>query len=210
MLLSRKIPKQGTVVRVYAYRNSTDDNPTVYLGSVQETYKSSFALGGLYENTAPLKACQQSGKFVPLRQEIISFPRPEFPLHLHRWEKIPAYPTKIGQYFVYVDRVPVSFTILTSANFMHKVSTQNLMCLIGGTHSFYAVDFADVQHKLDAGELRAFPEYTDSIYTDMLSFLKGSMQSKVLKALGAGLRDLQNTPQPTAGVAQATELKLCV
>ena len=199
MLLSRKIPKQGSVVRVHVSKNNNES--TVYLGSVQERNKRSFVLGGLYENTAPLRGCPHSGKFVPLTQECISFPRPNIPLDVHSWEKVPAYPTKTGQYFVYVDQTEVSLTILSMAELTQRVSAQNLMCLIGGTHSFYAVDFVDVQKKLDAGEIRAFPEYTETICTEMLTLLKGSMQSKVLKALGSGLHDLQ---------PQATELKLCV
>lgn len=199
MLLGRNIPKQGSVVRVYVSKNNSE--PTVYLGSVQERNKRSFVLGGLYENTAPLKACPLSGKFVPLNQEYVSFPRAGTPLDAHRWEKVPAYPTKTGQYFVYVDRSPVSFTILSMAELTQKPTAQHLMCLIGGTHSFYALDFADVRNKLEAGELRSFPEYNDSIYTDTLALLRGSMRSKVLKAVGAGLHDLR---------PQATELKLCV
>ena len=199
MLLSRKIPKQGTVVRVYVSKNKIES--TVYLGSVRETNKGRFLLGGLYENTAPLKACQQSGKFVSLHQETVSFPRPCTPLDAHRWEKVPAYPSKTGQYIVYVDRTPISFTILSMADITQKPSAQTLMCLIGGTHIFYASDFADVQKKLDAGELHAFPDYTDSIYIDTLTLLRASMQSKGLKALGSAMHDLHH---------QATELKLCV
>lgn len=199
MLLNRKIPKKGSVVRVYVSKHKNES--IVYLGSVQETNKSSFVLGGVYENTSPLKACQQSGKFVPLQQELLSFPRPQIPLDAHRWEKVPANPTKTGQYFVYVDQAPVSFTILSMAELTQKPSAQNLMCLIGGTHSFYAIDFADVQKKLDAGELRAFPDYTDAIYTDTLALLRESMRSKVLKAVGGGLHGLPSDPQ-------AIELKL--
>ena len=214
MLLSRKIPKQGSVVRVYVSKNTTDRDPTVYLGSVQDQNKSSFSLGGLYENTTPLKGCPQSGIFVPLVQECISFPRPNTPLQTYRWEKVPLYPTKTGQHFVYVGQAPVPFTILSTADLAQRATAQTLMCLIGGTHSFYAVDFADVRNKLEAGGIRAFPEYTDSVYTDMLAILRGSMQRKVLKAVGGGLRDLQGPTGPASTEApceaHATELKLCV
>jgi hypothetical protein len=188
MDMHQKIPKTGTFIMVEVYENDSLQKCMVYLGSVHEAYKKTFVLGGLYENTTPMKGCCQSGRFEPLQQESIKFPRPNVPLRLQRWKKVSDYPSSVGQYFVYVDDAPVPMTVISTTDLTKGTSAKGyLFCAIGGTHAFYATDLADVRAKLEAAELRAFPEFTDAIFKDTISLIGGSLQRRFLQKISTGM-----------------------
>jgi len=158
MDMHHKIPKTGRIVMVKVYENDSFQKCTVYLGSVHDANVKTFGLGGLYENTTPMKGCDQSGRFEPLKQDIVKFPRPNLPLRLQQWQKVQDYPSAVGQYFVYVNDVPVPMTVMTTRDLSKRAGIkETLLCAIGGTHAFFASDLNDVRAKLEAAELRAFP-----------------------------------------------------
>jgi hypothetical protein len=180
--LNKKIPKEGYLIQLCVYKDETHKEADIFMGSVTYADRKSITLEGLYNNTFPMRACKSSGKFVPTHRSVLQFPRPKTAMSLHFWRKVPTVPEKVGQYIVFVDTSPVSMSVMNTKDIIHSKTSGKLMCLIGGTHSFYATSITDLQQKLKEQEIVAFPEYTDGIYNDMLSLLKLSVQSKVLHA----------------------------
>ena len=204
--LTDKAPKPGKVVQVHLFKDPTGKAACVYFGMVQESSsKKILRLGGVYENTPPLKGCVESGKFVPILQETISFPRRVHPGVVCCWKSVPLQPSTVGQYFVYVNQKPVALSVVSTNQLTNRPTSKetNYLCVVGGTHAFYASDMNDVQLKLNSEELCAFPEYTNRIYDDMLALLTGTLQRKLLQTFSKTLHS-------AADETQATELKLCV
>jgi hypothetical protein len=202
--LTDKAPKPGKVVQVHLVDDPSRQQSCVFFGTVLESSTKSILLGGVYENTPPLKGCTESGTFVPIRQETISFPRRRLPSSAnYHWKTVPLHPTCAGQYFVYVNSQPVALSIVNTKELTNRPSPSetNYLCLVGGTHAFYASDMDDVQRKLRSEELCAFPEYTNEIYTNMIALLSETMKRKFLRTFSKSLHS-------TVDETQATELKL--
>ena len=199
--LHDKFPKVGKFLKVVVYNDDSKRKHTAYLGTVVESNSKRIILGGLLEDTTPLRGCEKSGRFVPLNKDIISFPRPNVLPSLHFWKTERNTPTSVGQYLVYVNQQLLPLTIIKVQEFVPHLSTQTLICLIAGTHSFFAKDLKHLCYQLYVEGLFPFSEYSNSIYDDMLSLLRGTMQKKLLHELQQGLKHNPN---------QATELKLCV
>jgi hypothetical protein len=201
--LHKKTPKEGRYVQIWVNKDSSGKDPVTYLGSVLESDRRGLILVGLHDGTTPLRGCDASGRFVPSKQESVRFPRPNVRIEFHSWKYVNTVPASEGQYFVYVDQSPIPMSIVASAQLTNnRIPSNNLMCLIGGTHSFYSTSFEDISNKLRKEGLVAFPEHTDAIYRDTLALLKGSTQRKLYSMLAKGFHAVQDH--------QATELKLCV
>ena len=187
--LSKKTPKEGSFVQISVCNKDKEDKVDTYMGLVHYADRKTITLEGLYENTTPLKACVESGRFFPVPYKSLFFPKKNVPLECYRWKCLPLIPTSEGQYIVYIDNLPVSLSIVRVPN----TKSDNFMCLIGGTHSFYAKGIREVAKQLQANDLLVFPEYTNGIYDDVVSFITLQMKQKLFHAY-----------------SQAAELKLCV
>ena len=188
--LSEKIPKEGRYIMVQVFRDDSERDGRVFMGSVLDRNSKAFLLGGLFESVAPLEGCGESGIFVPVRQASIKFPRPNVSSRLQRWKKISPGPTSTGQYLVYVNQIPVPMTVLNTKDLTRRDKNPCLLCVIGGTHSFYASDAKDLRLKLESENLHAFPEFTDTVYKDMLLLLEGSLQRRFLSTVSKGLHNV--------------------
>ena len=182
--LRKKVPKEGSFVQVTV---RVSDLPDIYMGIVHYADRKTMTLEGLYEDTTPLKACYESGRFFPVPFKSLFFPKKNVSLECYEWKVVETKPSTEGQYLVYIDNLPVPLSIVR----LHK--SENYLCVIGGTHSFYAKGIEDVAKQLKANDLLVFPEFTNSIYDDVVSFLTLKMKRKLFQ-----------------GYTQAAELKLCV
>jgi len=178
--LAKQVPKMGATIQVFVYTNPL--KPTVFTGTVIERTNDAFMLAGLYENAGLLKGCYESGCFMPVKMMTMRFPKKNNACHL--WKTV-RQPNNTGQFFVYVDGVvtPVPTTILSTSDITGRSQHNRLICLIGTHHTLFANTMDELNYEFFKAGITLYPEFTNTIYTDIITKAKAIFQLHVLKSV---------------------------
>ena len=168
--MSEKLPKSGAAVQIFV-------GPDVYCG-LSFRFNRAVMLTGFYDGQNPLKGCNETGRFVPMKERCVEFPLKELPPSKQFWKSIDLAPKREGQYFNYIKETLTPVTIVSLKTISKRTAT-TLFCSVNGTHSFAAPDYATIRERL---QIDVIPEYKNELYNDTVSILSKKLQVSALMA----------------------------